>query len=639
MITQSLKTILSFSEENYFDKYLNEIEMNLKKSEIQDLKKFVNLLDSKLNSNSDLYRGYVTGYSFKKLTGEFDLLRFTEDYIINIEIKSNATEKELEEQLIKKKFYLNSTKYELLQYGYLSTKNKLYKLSSQEILQEITIEEFISDGSNLQYKLFVDLDNLFKAEKFIISPFNNTREFIEEKYFLNDEQLNVKKKLMEFLENDDPIIKLTGPPGCGKSLVLYDFYKECEKMQKNIVLMHCSSELNEGQQKLINNYGWKIFPPKNNDEFLNEDAEIFIIDETQRKYPTQLAEIYSYIKKNKKKLILSYDPQQTLVKREQKWKVYEMIENEYEGLPLILDTKVRNNEEINNFIKLLFNKKQSREISNFKNINVIYTSSVSESKILLNNLSETYTVIDYTLPSKNRRGHEEIKEMTYGCTSINSHNVIGQEFDNVCIVLGKQFFYDREGHLRANDINDQLDLLKLLYQNVTRTKNKLMIIVNENKNLYIDLLSIINPKPKKMYKLKELENVGYNNIPNSKGVFCIFNFNGGLSNDDSAEKEMNIKGNILYVKSTKNLRNSIKKLIENIKFKKSNNIDEFRVEDILNLKVEWIDSKKNEQIFSYIVNQHINKYKETPFFNNNDIKTKKYPENIEKKYKYIIDKD
>ena len=33
-----------------------------------------------------------------------------------------------------------------------------------------------------------------------------------------------------------------------------------------------------------------------------------------------------------------------------------MIENEYEGLPLILDTKVRNNEEINNFIKLLFNK-------------------------------------------------------------------------------------------------------------------------------------------------------------------------------------------------------------------------------------------------------------------------------------------
>lgn len=336
---------------------------------------------------------------------------------------------------------------------------------------------------------------------------------------------------------------------------------------------------------------------------------------------------------------MSYDPQQTLVKREQKWKVYEMIENEYEGLPLILDTKVRNNEEINNFIKLLFNKKQSREISNFKNINVIYTSSVSESKILLNNLSETYTVIDYTLPSKNRRGHEEIKEMTYGCTSINSHNVIGQEFDNVCIVLGKQFFYDREGHLRANDINDQLDLLKLLYQNVTRTKNKLMIIVNENKNLYIDLLSIINPKPKKMYKLKELENVGYNNIPNSKGVFCIFNFNSGLSNDDSAEQEMNIKGNILYVKSTKNLRNSIKRLIENIKFKKSNKIDGFRVEDILNLKVEWIDSKKNEQIFSYIVNQHINKYKETPFFNNNDIKIKKYPENIEKKYKYIIDKD
>lgn len=565
MITQSLKTIVSFSDEIYFDEYLNENEMNLKKSEIEDLKKFVNLLDSKLDANSDLYRGYITGYSFKEVTGEFDLLRVTKDYIINIEIKSDATEKELEEQLIKKKFYLNSTNYELLQYGYLSRKNKIYKLDQQEILQEITIEKFINECSNLEYQLFVDLDNLFKAENFIISPFNNTKEFLEEKYFLNDKQLNVKKDLMEFLDNDDLVIKLTGPPGCGKSLVLYDFYRECINLHKNVALMHCSSELNEGQKKLVNDYGWKIFPPKNNNEFLYEDAEIYIIDETQRKYPAQLEEIYSYIKENKKKLILSYDPEQTLVKRESIWKVYEMIENEYKGLTLTLDTKVRNNKEVNNFIKLLFNKKQSREINNFENIKVIYASNVNESRTILDYLSDIYTVIDYTIPSKNRRGYQQINDMSYSKTPINSHNVIGQEFDNVCIILGKEFFYDREGYLRANDVNDQLNLLKLLYQNITRTKNKLVLVINENKNLYMNLLNIINPKPKKLHKLKELENVGYNIIPNSKGVFCIYNFN---ENFIELEKETNIKGNILYVESTRNIRNSIKKLIKKMKLKK-----------------------------------------------------------------------
>lgn len=68
-------------------------------------------------------------------------------------------------------------------------------------------------------------------------------------------------------------------------------------------------------------------------------------------------------------------------------------------------------------------------------------------------------------------------------------------------------------------------------------------------------------------------------------------------------------------------------------------MDEIEVENLLNMKVEWIASKQKEQIFSYIIKQHIKKYKETPFFNEDHIQTKSYSEDIEKKYKYIIDKD
>ncbi|MBU5910314.1 hypothetical protein JVW25_26900, partial [Vibrio cholerae O1] len=73
----------------------------------------------------------------------------------------------------------------------------------------------------------------------------------------------------------------------------------------------------------------------------------------------------------------------------------------------------------------------------------------------------------------------------------------GQEFDNVCLILGNEFFYDNDGFLRANDVNDQLDLMKLLYQNVTRTKHKLVLVVNRNKELYIDLLTILKPRIQK----------------------------------------------------------------------------------------------------------------------------------------------
>ncbi|WP_436955657.1 hypothetical protein [Staphylococcus sp. AS1337] len=75
-------------------------------------------------------------------------------------------------------------------------------------MQEINIEEFISECSNLKNKLFINIEELFRPEKFIISPFNNTQEFLEGKYFLNDEQVKTKKCLIQFLSNDDSIVSL-----------------------------------------------------------------------------------------------------------------------------------------------------------------------------------------------------------------------------------------------------------------------------------------------------------------------------------------------------------------------------------------------------------------------------------------------
>lgn len=66
--------------------------------------------------------------------------------------------------------------------------------------------------------------------------------------------------------------------------------------------MHCGAELNNGQLDLIKDHDWKIYPPKANEEFISLDADIYMIDEAQRKYPHQLEQIYSYIKENDKKV-------------------------------------------------------------------------------------------------------------------------------------------------------------------------------------------------------------------------------------------------------------------------------------------------------------------------------------------------
>ena len=499
---------------------------------------------------------------------------------------------------------------------------------------EISIEEFINECSNLKNELFIDIEELFRPERFIISPFNNTIEFLEEKYFLNDEQIKIKTELFRFLDDENNIIKLTGVPGCGKSLILYDFYKECLKIGKKVALMHCGAELNEGQLELILNHGWEIYPPKQDDAFLSLNAEVYMIDEAQRKYPHQLEKIYTWVKENNKKLIISYDPKQTLVKRESNWNVSKTISDDYEGKILKLETKIRNNKEIRNFTRLLLNKNQTNNIHNFENVKIVYANNSQESKTILKFLDETFTIIDYTTPSRNRRGYSEISEMKYGNTELNSHNVIGQEFDNVCLVLGNQFFYDENGFLRANDVNDQLDLMKLLYQNITRTKRKLILVINWNKELYITLLNIIKPRVQNKIKLKEIENVGYNTIPNSKGVFYIFKYNNSILKNSNNEEIIDIKGNILFVESSKDMRQDVKNLVNNIKSGKVEQVKDVNISDLLNLRLSWIDSRNNEQIFSYIVSQHLEKYSEIPFMNK-PTKLKKYSDSIKSNYCYI----
>ncbi|HDS2022061.1 TPA: RNA helicase, partial [Staphylococcus aureus] len=271
-------------------------------------------------------------------------------------------------------------------------------------------------------------------------------------------------------------------------------------------------------------------------------------------------------------------------------------------------------------------------------IEIVYANDISESKTILKFLDNTYTVIDYTAPNFNRKGYNEISNMRYGNTILNSHNVIGQEFDNVCLILGNEFFYDNDGFLRANDVNDQLDLMKLLYQNVTRTKHKLVLVVNRNKELYIDLLTILKPRIQKSIKLKEIENIGYNTIPNSKGVFYIFKHNNNILKNENTGEDINVKGNILYVESCKDLRKAIKSLITNIITKKLKKFEDIEIADLLNLKVSWIDSKNKEQIFSYIVEQHIEKYGEIPFLNI-PLKLKGYSDNIIRNYSYIVEYD
>ena len=73
-------------------------------------------------------------------------------------------------------------------------------------------------------------------------------------------------------------------------------------------------------------------------------------------------------------------------------------------------------------------------------------------------------------------------DLDYQKTNINTHNVIGQEFDRVCMIMNDDFWYNENGKLQAmNHPNPDYIFTKLLYQGLTRAREEiLLIITNEN---------------------------------------------------------------------------------------------------------------------------------------------------------------
>lgn len=75
-----------------------------------------------------------------------------------------------------------------------------------------------------------------------------------------------------------------------------------------------------------------------------------------------------------------------------------------------------------------------------------------------------------------------------------THHVIGQEFDNVVLLMDSSFFYDENGDLQGiPHPNPDYLYPNLFYQGITRVREKLAIIVVSAPELFDKVVSIVKP--------------------------------------------------------------------------------------------------------------------------------------------------
>ena len=497
----------SFDDSSVFPAYEQhfsdrEKPLQYNKREYATLKRFVNLL---VDQNLDLSKldGFYYSFSIPQIAKEFDLLKISDTHIVNIELKSGQVpEEKNKKQLIQNRHYLSSQGKSILQFAFVSGGQSkdysYYKLTDEKELELSSLVE-IKNALELFSKYYDgQIEELFHAKDFLVSPLDTPDRFLNDQYFLTDQQEEFKRNIIRGIEQKSSqkpyYCQIIGKPGTGKTLLLYDIGKELSKKYRTCII-HCA-QVSQNHEKLdgkISNLS--IIPIRNfkASELFCPDFDVCILDEAQRIYAEQLETIIKKVDKEKKICILGYDKGQMLSKSEIERDSPTVIANITNINSFTLSNKIRTNPEISDFIKILLDKQEKGDrtkTKKFPNVSVIYANDCGEvNKLIKIFLKHDYRYISYTPSSVNKKG--AIYSILQ--SNANTHAVIGHEFDNVLMVLTNDFQYNEKGRLTAKEHpNPNYLFPKLFYQGITRAREKLAIIVAQNMPLFIQITNIFN---------------------------------------------------------------------------------------------------------------------------------------------------
>ena len=433
--------------------------------------------------------GFYFSYTIPQISKEFDLLRFSEDSVLDIELKSH--EKPLDEiykQLHQNFYYLRHLQKEAYLFTFFDD-NRLYKYD-KGTLREGKPEELIEALSKTEKYMDVDIDTLFKPSQFLISPLTTPERFLNDEYFLTSQQEMIRKQILEEIMNHNSgFFGINGKPGTGKTLVLYDLAKELAK-KKRCCIVHCAP-LCDGHSVLNDNmHNCKIIIPKDftSSEFDYEQYDVILFDEFHRAYENVLDKILELERCGKQAIILSYDFGQRITRLEKSRNLEARIQACDKIKVLRLTDKIRTNKELAQFIGCIFNPRKyynaNEKRYDFANVEVIFSNNREQTKEII----KLYTDMGYVHINHSVSLHRQDQFDSLNTTPYNAHKVFGMEFEKVLVVMNSAFFYEN-GILKGRDNTAHFDYLyaEMLYEEMTRVREKLCIIVEDN----IDLLNSI----------------------------------------------------------------------------------------------------------------------------------------------------
>lgn len=434
--------------------------------------------------------GFYFGFVIPLIGKEFDLLKVTNRYCLNIELKSqDVGEEHILAQLRKNRHYLTLLGRELMLFTVVTDTLACYKLSDDGELEEADIKAIVKAVRKCRAAYHGRIEKLFRASEYLISPEENPEKFLQGHYFLSPAQDYVKSQLLKDIADTSycAFFHVYGRPCTGKTLLIYDLAKHLSGSGRTLIT--CGEEPSAGLQSISGSI--------ENLDFISE-AEItspdqisgydfILVDEALRIDPaifdiiTNAAETYEQV------CIFSTDPTAVLTDPERKNDIGGRIQalgpaGEYE-----LSERLRMNMEIQTFIlrlKHLYCK--TEKTYEFEHISVNYANNTDEAHEIIRYFRDR----GYVFINAHRNDDDPFADLD---GLFGSGHIAGREYNSVVMLMDSSFSYDENGYLRGIPEPDpEHPYPNIFYSGITRIREHLALVILDAPELLNSILSIID---------------------------------------------------------------------------------------------------------------------------------------------------
>ncbi len=468
--------------------------LRLREWELDSMRALVKQLELHMQKVSALRFFY--SFQIPRLGKEFDLIQIKDEHIVNIELKSGAVSDEMiKKQLIQNRYYLSVLTRPIYSYTYISSENRLVRLTNHDHIVEADWESLCDILGRDSKDYQGDIEELFKAEYYLISPLTDPVKFLNKEYFLTSQQRDIRRQILRKIRAEHSgYFLFTGLPGTGKTLLLYDIAMELSDRRK-VCMIHCS----EAGKK------WEILHERlHRIDFLSDSR---LLDDGERdrevlkagmkdifaEYSAVLVDEAHLLSVEKLRFILRCAGDRPVIfssDSEDMISPYELDRGNLhviEGLPGIqifrLTNRIRTNAELSSFIQNIMHIPAGRRLKEYPHIEVVYANDDGEAA----NLLEDYRARGYWYKADGGN--------PYGSKNAEPSGGV----DSLVVVMDDHYYYDEGGYLRSLEAKDRANVFNVrsLFHYLNQAKEILAIVVKGNPEVYAGLMNVLQGKREK----------------------------------------------------------------------------------------------------------------------------------------------